>query len=76
MDRYELVLMRLKAGLYQYEVAQLLSVPATIVSHLERGKDPITPEVEKRIREAINAAPPLSGKRAQISPFKEPTGGK
>ena len=76
MNRYDIVLMRLRAGLYQYELAQLLSVPATVISNLERGKNPITPEIERLIREAINAATPLSGKRASISPFKEHTGGK
>lgn len=67
MDRFDLVLMRLKAGLKQYELAQLLGIPATIVSNLERGKNTITPEVEKRIREAIkqaqNRKAALSGRR-------------
>ena len=57
MDRFDLVLMRLKIGLKQYELAQLLGVPATIVCDFERGKRPITPEVEKRIKEAINEVP-------------------
>ena len=54
MDRFELVIMRLKSGLRQYEVAQLPSVPPTIICDLERGRRKITPEIEERIREAIN----------------------
>ena len=57
MGRFDLILLRLKSGLKQYELAQLLGVPATIVCDLERGRRPITPEVEKRIKEAINEAP-------------------
>lgn len=56
MDRYDLILMRLKIGLKQYELAQLLGVPATIVCDLERGRRPITPEIEKQIAEAISKA--------------------
>ena len=56
MDRFGLILMRLKTGLRQYELAQLLGVPGTIVCDLERGRRPITPEIEKRIREAIDEA--------------------
>ena len=54
MDRFDLVLMRLKAGLKQYELANLLGVPGTIICDLERGRRKITPEIEERIREAIN----------------------
>ncbi len=57
MDRFDLILVRLKTGLKQYELAKLLGVPATIVCDLERGRRPITPEVEKRIKEAINEVP-------------------
>ena len=56
MDRFDLILMRLKTGLRQYELAQLLGVPATIICDFERGRRPITPEVEKRIREALDEA--------------------
>lgn len=56
MDRFSLILLRLKAGLKQYELAQLLSVPATIICDLERGRRPITPEIEKQIAEAISKA--------------------
>lgn len=48
MDRFELILLRLKAGLKQYELAALLGIPPTIVCDLERGRRTITPEVEKR----------------------------
>jgi len=56
MERFDLILLRLKAGLKQYELAQLLGVPATIVCDLERGRRPITPEIEKQIAEAISKA--------------------
>lgn len=56
MDRFELILMRLKAGLKQYELAQLLGVPGTIICDFERGRRPITPEIEEKIKEAINEA--------------------
>ena len=56
MEGYDLVLMRLKAGLYQYQLAQLLGVPATVISSLERGRNPITPEAERQIIEAIKRA--------------------
>lgn len=54
MDKFDLVLMRLKIGLKQYELAQLLGVPSTIICDLERGRRVITAKMEKRIREALN----------------------
>ena len=65
MERFDLILMRLKAGLKQYELAQFLGVPPTIICDLERGRRPITPEVEKRIKEAINAVP--NGEAASLT---------
>jgi len=56
MDGLELVLARLKAGLRQYQLAQLLGVPATVVSNLERGRTTITPEIEGEISRAIEQA--------------------
>ena len=56
MDRFELVLIRLRAGVKQYELAQLLGIPATIICDLERGRRTISPEVEKSIMEAISKA--------------------
>lgn len=64
MDRFELVLMRLRVNLKQYEVAQLLGVPPTIICDLESGRRPITPEIEKRIREDILNRKAISGKLA------------
>ncbi len=71
MDQYGLLLLRLKAGLKQYELAQLLGVPATIICDLERGRRPITPEVEKRIKRAINEAPTPNRKAIGIRQSKE-----
>lgn len=56
MDNFELILLRLKAGLKQYELAQLLGMSPTIVCDLERGRRPVTPQIEKQIVEAISKA--------------------
>jgi len=56
MDGYGLVLARLRAGLRQYQLAQLLGVPPTVISNLERGLNPITPEIEREISAAIKQA--------------------
>ena len=56
MEGLELVFLRLRAGLYQYQLAQLLGVPATIISNLERGRQPITPEIAEQITKAIKRA--------------------
>ena len=56
MDRYELILLRLKSGLKQYEIAQQLHVPQTVICDMERGRRSITPEMETKLKEAINVA--------------------
>lgn len=56
MNRFSLVSMRLKAGLKQWELAQLLNMSQTSLCDLERGRRPITPEIEEKIRRAIDAA--------------------
>lgn len=56
MDGYGLVLARLKAGLRQYQLAQLLGVPPAVISNLERGRYPITPEIERLITKAVRQA--------------------
>lgn len=53
MDRFQLILLRLKAGLKQWELADRLGVSGTVVCDLERGRRLITPEIEARIRNAI-----------------------
>lgn len=64
MDRFDLILLRLKNGLKQYELAQLLGVPPTIICDFERGRRPITPEIEGRIKKAINKrVMPLTGRK-------------
>jgi len=65
MDRYELYLVRLKAGLRQYQLAQLLGVPATIVCDLERGRRPVTDEWERRIREVLAGREWMAGNDAK-----------
>ena len=56
MNRFTLVSMRLKAGLKQWELAWFLNMSQTSLCDLERGRSPITPEVEETIRRAIDAA--------------------
>ena len=56
MNRFTLVSMRLKAGLKQWELARLLNMSQTSLCDLERGRRPITPEIEEKIRRAIDAA--------------------
>lgn len=56
MDGFQLVILRLKAQLKQYQLAQLLNIPPTIVCDLEKGRRKITPELEKQIRQAISKA--------------------
>jgi DNA-binding XRE family transcriptional regulator len=53
MDRFELILLRLKANLKQWELADRLQVSPTVICDLERGRRPITPEMETRIKMAI-----------------------
>ena len=53
MDRFRLIRMRLKAGLKQWELAQLLNMSQTRLCDLERGRSRITPEIEEKLRGAI-----------------------
>ena len=72
MDRFQLILIRLKGDLKQYELAQLLGVPPTIICDLERGRRSITPEIEKRITEAINEASRKTSPRKPVSAQSNP----
>ena len=54
MDGIELLQLRRRADLAQYELAQRLGVPQTVVCDLERGRRPVTPEWERRILRVIN----------------------
>jgi ribosome-binding protein aMBF1 (putative translation factor) len=56
---------RVKAGLRQYELAQLLGVPATIICDLERGRRPVTDEWERRIREVLAKRDSMDGNDAK-----------
>ena len=61
MDKYVLVSMRLKAGLKQWELAWLLNMSQTRLCDLERGRQPITPEIVENIRNAIHEAKSVKG---------------
>ena len=52
MDRFDVVMLRLKAGLRQYELAQFLGISQTFLCDVERGRRPVT----KRLEEALEAA--------------------
>ncbi|MFP6900905.1 MAG: helix-turn-helix transcriptional regulator, partial [Opitutales bacterium] len=51
-DRFDVVMLRLKAGLRQYELAQFLGISQTFLCDVERGRRPVT----KRLEEALEAA--------------------
>ena len=56
MDGIDLVALRLRAGLRQFELAARLGVTQTMVCDLERGRRTITPEIEQQIRTVLTAA--------------------
>jgi len=56
MDRFELIMLRLRSGLKQWELAQRLGISQTTLCDLERGRRPITTELKQRIRKALNEA--------------------
>ena len=56
MDGIDLVTLRLRAGLRQYQLAARLGVTQTMVCDLERGRRTITPEIEQQIRTLLPAA--------------------
>lgn len=56
MNRFEIVALRLRAGLRQYQLAALLGVTQTALCDLERGRRSITQDDERRIRQAITHA--------------------
>ena len=56
MDRINLVVVGLKVGLRQYELAWLIGVPYSAICGLEQGRIAITLEITDRIRRAIDEA--------------------
>ena len=57
MDNFEMVLLRLRAGLKQWQLAQLLGISQTYLCELERGKRAITEEMANRIKKAVSGEP-------------------
>ncbi len=56
MDRFKLITIRLKAGLKQWQLAQLLGICQSNLCAMERGRRPINDEVGQRIIKVIHAA--------------------
>lgn len=56
MDRFELVTIRLKAGLKQWQLAQLLGICQSNLCAMERGRRPINDEMGQRIMRVIDEA--------------------
>ena len=54
MDRFELITMRLKAGLKQWELARLLNISQTNLCDMERGRQAINPDIEAKIKRVID----------------------
>ena len=53
-DGMQLKLLRVRAGLRQYRVAQELGMPPSTLSDYENGRKPIPPRQGQRILEAID----------------------
>lgn len=56
MEDIDLVVLRRRAGLRQYQLAQLLGIPQTVLRDMERGRLPMTPEWKERITDIVNEA--------------------
>ena len=52
----DLKIMRIRAGLLQYEVAAKLGISPSRLSGIERGRVESSPELAERIQEAIRKA--------------------
>lgn len=53
MTGIDIAILRLRSGLRQWEVAADLGYSSAWLSKLERGKNPLGPEVAKRLAETI-----------------------
>ena len=53
MDRFDLVTIRLKNGFKQWELARLLNISQTTLCDLERGRRPISPNLEQKIQRVL-----------------------
>lgn len=54
MTAFEIVMLRRLQGLKQWKLAQRLNVSATILSEIENGKRPLTPEMKTKITKVFN----------------------
>ena len=53
MQGLELKIARIRAGLYQYQVAARVGIPQTTLCKIERGAEIATPDLTERILQAI-----------------------
>lgn len=53
-DGMELKLLRVRAGIRQYHVAQELGIPPSTLCDYENGRKPVPPRQGQRILDAIN----------------------
>ena len=53
MTGMDIAILRLRSGLHQWEVAAELGYSSAWLSKLERGKNPLSPEVAKQLAEII-----------------------
>lgn len=50
MDGLEILILRRKAGIYQWELAALIGMGPGRLSEMERGRRLIPPEIEEKIK--------------------------
>ncbi len=53
MKGIDIVVKRRELGIKQWELAQLLVMPASELSQIETGRRPMSPELEDRIKTAL-----------------------
>lgn len=63
MDGLEIKVRRIRAGLYQYELAARLGMNQTKLSEIECGRVLPSPELQERILEAIRGARDAKARR-------------
>ena len=65
MKGLEILNLRKKAGLKQYELAALLKIPAPILCEMETGRRPIHRNIERKIHNVLKRVRSNGGEDAQ-----------